>query len=310
MTSPASLPQRVLVSTADSLSGRSLATVLEQDGYVVLRVEGGRRALELARQANPDAVILEDTLADIGSAEVCRALRDDPLFDHATPIVVIAPGPVAHVVRSKAYHAGAWEYCSQPLDVETLLAKLRSFTRARTQLNHARAQQAIDPLTGLYTASGLQQCAEHLVALAGRRHEPFACVVVMPGVETESHRAAEPSIEVLNYLANVCREHSRRSDVIGYLGKWQFAILAPETNASGVMGFVSRLRGVLSESLPPDESGRFTSSLHAGYCAVADFAATDLEPAELLRRAEFALSHARGAGQRDGACSFDELPLG
>src|SRR5947209_5919013 len=120
----------VLISTGDSLSGRSLATVLEQDGYVVLRVEGGRRALELARQANPDAIILEDTLTDIGSAEVCRALRDDPLFDHATPIVVIAPGPVAHVVRGKAYHAGAWEYCSQPLDVEGLLAKLRTFTRA------------------------------------------------------------------------------------------------------------------------------------------------------------------------------------
>jgi CheY-like chemotaxis protein len=300
----------VLVATADDWIGRSVATVLEAEGYTVARTGSGRQGLDLARRLNPDAILVEDSLSDVSGSEVCRALRDDPLFDHATPLFLTAHAPVAHAVRTRAYQSGAWEYCSQPIDAEALLLKLRTFTRARRELHQARAELVIDPITGLYSEIGLNHWAAHLGALASRRHEPFACVAVMP--ESLDDRAAdgdEPSPEVLNYLADVCRTHSRRSDVIGYLGKWQFVILAPGTDSLGVMGFVARLREVLGKSLTPPAAGRFTSSLHAGYCAVHDFAATALEPTELLRRAETALRHARASAERDGVFSFDELPV-
>jgi CheY-like chemotaxis protein len=300
----------VLVATADDWIGRSVATVLEADGYSVVRTASGRQALDLARRMNPDALLVGDSLPDVSGTEVCRALRDDPLFDHATPIFLTAHAPVAHAVRSRAYLAGAWDYCSQPIDAESLLCKLRTFTRARRELTQARSELVIDPTTGLYSEIGLQHWAEHLGALAGRRHEPFACVAVMPdSAEDRAGDDDEPSPEVLNYLADVCRTHSRRSDVIGYLGKWQFAILAPATDSLGVMGFVARLREVLGKSLTPPAAGRFTSSLHAGYCAVQDYAAAALEPTEILRRAEAALRHARSSAERDGVFSFDELPV-
>ena len=56
----------------------------------MVRVESGRRALELARRTNPDALLLDDSLPDIGAVDVCRALRDDPLFNRATPIFITA----------------------------------------------------------------------------------------------------------------------------------------------------------------------------------------------------------------------------
>jgi CheY-like chemotaxis protein len=311
MTELHSMPKLVLVATHDDWIGRSVASVLERDGYTVLRTDGGRRALELARRVNPDAILMEDALGDISGSEVCRALRDDPLFDHATPVFITAAAPVAHVVRRTAYQAGAWEYLSQPLDVEALLGKLRTFTRARRELAQARTELFIDPITGLYSTFGLQHWAQHLGALASRRHEPFACVAVMPdaSVEDRASPSGEPAPEVLNYLADVCRAHSRRSDIIGYMGQWQFLILAPETDSSGVMGFVGRLRTVLGKSLASTTPRPFSAPLLAGYCAVHDFATATLEPEELLRRAETALDYARGVGQQDGAFSFDELPV-
>ena len=311
MSDAYTIPKLVLVATHDDWIGRSVASVLERDGYTVMRTDTGRRALELARRVNPDAILLEDALGDIAGSEVCRALRDDPLFDHATPIFITAGAPVAHVVRRTAYLAGAWEYLSQPLDVEALLGKLRTFTRARRELVQARTELFVDPVTGLYSIFGMQHWAQHLGALATRRHEPFAAVAVMPDASKDDRASpsGEPAPEVLNYLADVCRAHSRKSDVIGYLGQWQFMILAPETDATGVMGFVDRLRMVLGKSLAPTTPNQFSAPLLAGYCAVHDFAATNLEPSELLRRAETALGHARGSGQMEGAFNFDELPI-
>ena len=310
MTESQSTSGLVLVATANDWVGRSVATVLEAEGYTVARTASGRQALDLARRIGPDAILVEEALPDLSGSDVCGTLRDDPLFDHAVPLFLTAYGPVAHSVRTRALQCGAWEYLSQPIAVETFLLKLATFTRARRELKHARSELVIDPVTGLYSELGLQHWAEHLGALAGRRHEPFACVAVVP--ESAAEQAAadnEPSPEMLNYLADVCRSHSRRSDVIGYLGKWQFVIIAPGTDSLGAMGFVARLREVLGKSLTPPAAGHFMSSLHAGYCAVHDFAAAALEPAEFLRRAEAALRHARTSAEQDGVFSFDELPI-
>lgn len=135
----------VLIATADEWTGRSVAAVLESDGYTVVRTSSGRGALELSRHANVDAILLEDSLDDIAATEVCRELHDDPLFDHAIPIFITAPSPVPHIVRSKAYLAGAWDYCSQPLDAGALCSKLRTFTRARRELMDLRVRESRPP---------------------------------------------------------------------------------------------------------------------------------------------------------------------
>src|SRR5437867_12041091 len=118
MTESQSHAPLVLIASGGEWVGRSLENVLESNGYTVLRVESGRRALELARRTNPDAILLDDSLADIDAVDVCHALRDDPLFNRATPIFITAAAQHASRVRSAAYASGAWEYCTHPLDVD------------------------------------------------------------------------------------------------------------------------------------------------------------------------------------------------
>jgi len=120
----------VLIASDGEWAGRSLESVLELNGYSVVRVERGRRALELARRTPLDAIFLDAATADMGGIEVCRALRDDPLFDHSTPIIITSAVAGAHRAGAAAFAAGAWEYCSQPFDVETLMLKLGTFVRA------------------------------------------------------------------------------------------------------------------------------------------------------------------------------------
>jgi PleD family two-component response regulator len=297
----------VLIASDGEWLGRSLENVLESNGYSVLRVESGRKALEVARRTNPDAIILDDSLPDIAGVDVCRALRDDPLFHHATPIFITAAAQHAGRVRTAAYEAGAWEYCTQPLDVETLLAKLSTFIRASKDVESSRSKSLIDRLTGLYSQHGLQQWLEQLGAQALRKQGAIACVVVMPEGPASSTPALtdEQSSDLLAEFTSVCRNHSRKSDVVGYLGDSRVAILAPDTDVAGVQRLIDRLQDALGVA-SKGRRGRPSGALRAGYCAVANLATANLAPSEFVRRAETALDHA-ARGRTSASVNFEAL---
>ena len=318
MVEPQKSTRLVLIASDGEWEGRSLESVFELNGYSVIRVERGRRALELARRTPLDALFLDAGLSDMGGVEVCRALRDDPLFDHATPIIITSSVPGAHRVATAAFAAGAWEYCSQPIEVETLLLKLGTFIRGRRALRDAEAGSLIDPSTGLFTTTGLVQWAKQLSARALRKREPIACVAVMPQAVSETrvwssgeHASEEITNEILNHdalarVVDVCREESRRSDVIGYLGQSRIGILAPDTDAEGAEMFVGRLTRALEKAVPA-EGTRPKAFLHAGYCAIADLSSAGVEPTEKLRRAEIALEHAQVPLYEHVALNFDRI---
>lgn len=294
----------VLIASDGEWFARSLESVLELNGYLVHRSAGGRRAVEAAHQVRPDAILLDDAHSDMSMLGICRALRDDPLFDHSTPIVITSSAPSAHRVRTEAFAAGAWDYCGQPLDIEALLLKLSTFIRARREL--AMAQSLTDPITGLYSPLGLEQWAKKLGAMALRKHESIACVAVMTTAGAMEGTAAGDVVEdqeALNRMADVCHAQSRRSDVVGYLGQSRFAIIAPDTDATGAEKLIARLREALSAN--GAEEG---SLLRAGYCAITNVAAAAINPAELMRRAEAALHYAEVSGSSARTFSFDQLP--
>jgi DNA-binding response OmpR family regulator len=301
----------VLIACLDRLMGRSLETVFEQRGFTVQRTESGARALNFARRTEHDVVLLVEGLKDLAAEHVCRALRDDPLFDSATPIVLTSATPITQSMRTGAYSAGAWEYCSQPLDLETLFLKLGTFLRARRDLELAQSKCLMDPASGLYTSFGLHQVAEQLGARAARKHEAFACVAVSPeetGLRTTDELAVRGTVSEFAEVANIFRAQARKSDIVGHMGGSRLAILAPDTDGAAARRLVERLQRELDASLELSPvSGRLR--LRAGYCAVADFSAADFDPVELVHRATSALDHVPIDGVGEPILDYEDLPL-
>lgn len=297
----------VIVGSGGEWAGRSLEAVLELNGYTVARCHGGRRTLELARRDQPAAVILDESLGELGGADVARALRDDPLFDHATPILLIARAPAAAAIRAEALRAGAWDYYSPPVDIEPLLLKLRTYVRAKQEGEEKRAQVFQSQATGLYSREALQQWARQLGGRARREQEPFACVALTSGADGDgAPHTGDKVSEAMAELADLWRANSRRSDVMGHLAPNRLAILAPATDAGGASRLVDRLNSVLGRAR--DAGGERKTVLRAGYSAVENLAAADIDPAELLKRAEIALDHAEATNYAKPALSFDQVP--
>ena len=304
-------PPLALIACADDWMSRALESVFQQHGYVVAHTRSGSQTMELARLANHDLLVLDESLIDVKALDVCRAIHDGLQFDHSVPVVITSPTPVYPRARMAAYNAGAWEYCSHPVDLEQIFVKLETFLRARNELVVARAEDFVNSSTGLYTQFGLRQLAGKLGARALRKHEAFACVAFAPQVhdrEIGSSMLWKESPVGFADVAHVFREQSRQSDVVGHVGDQRLAILAPDTDAAGARLLVARLQRELDHA-SKNKTIAGQVRLRVGYSAVSDLAASKINVAELVHRAESALDHAPIQGDASAIVSFDDLPI-
>lgn len=301
----------VLVVSDGEWAGRSFESVLEAHEYAVQRETSGRRALERAGATPPDAVIVDEQLADMHAPELLRRLRDDRPFGRATPTIVTTSAAPSPRERMEVYAAGAWDYCSQPLDVDVLMLKLKTFVDARMLLRRINEHSLVDMTTDMYSRRGIQRWSRELLARAARRHEPFAAVALR--ITADGHNAPSSSEITEDRLrtAEFMRRERRASDVIGYIGDGTFVVLAPDTDANGASRLIDRLQRAAAESALVPEAPPGEVPLSVGYWASADLAHTKLAKEEdVVGRATTALSHIRRTHRVSGVVSFDELSTG
>lgn len=303
-------PPLVLIANDQEWSARSLESILGPQGYAVVRAHTGRQAIDLAWRTHPDAIVIDSGMPDIGGVEVCRMLRRDARFAISTPIIMTAAGPTARSDRLEAFRAGAWEYCTDPIDADALLLKLMTFIASKRELDRCHDDSLLDRDTGLYNVRGLTRRAQELGADASRRHAPLACVAMsaVPNADVEDGDGQQLTHRIAGHIGDIFRRAARVSDVVGHLGRSEFGIIAPSTAADGAVRLVERIQAMV-QSAPLAREGRDQPlQLRAGYCAVPDFAESSVDAVELLLRAATALRHVKGDDTR-GVTAFEDVPL-
>jgi diguanylate cyclase (GGDEF)-like protein len=301
----------VLIANDQEWSARSLESILGPSGYSVVRAYTGQQALERARTAQPDLIILDAQMPDVHGFEICRQLRSDPRFSATTPIIITTSGPSGRTQRLEAYRAGAWEFLGQPLDGEALLLKLATFLQCKLEVDSLRDESLLDSGTGLYNMRGLSRRAHEIGADAFRRRDPLACVVFSP--EPEGVVPDEPPDEEVQRIAQqvgqLFKRVGRSSDAIGRLGHSEFAVIAPATTGDGAVRLIQRLGGTIESSPIPVRGGERSLRVRAGYCAVPDFAESPVDAVELLLRATTALRELKRDGDTEQVRAFEPAPM-
>ena len=70
---------------------RMIADYLQECGIEVLDAHGGKEALEKARCAHPDLILLDVTVPGMDGLETCRRLKADDALRGIPVILVVAP---------------------------------------------------------------------------------------------------------------------------------------------------------------------------------------------------------------------------
>ena len=115
----------ILIVEDDRAIAEGLVNELVANGYVACWARTGHEALDLARDAPPDAVLLDLGLPDLDGVHVCRSLRRS-LPD--VPIVILTARDT-EIDTVVGLDAGATDYVTKPFSTHVLLARLRAHLR-------------------------------------------------------------------------------------------------------------------------------------------------------------------------------------
>ncbi|HUQ80747.1 MAG TPA: response regulator transcription factor [Gemmatimonadaceae bacterium] len=133
---------RVLVIEDSNDLAEGLRYNLELEGYAVKVAEDGNKGLSLAREWDPDLVILDLMLPGIDGYQVLRSLRGD---GRQTPVLILsARGEEADKVRG--FQLDADQYVTKPFGLIELLERVKSLlrrTRSRSDVAEPAAAGTI-----------------------------------------------------------------------------------------------------------------------------------------------------------------------
>ncbi|MCX4448095.1 response regulator transcription factor [Streptomyces sp. NPDC087866] len=115
---------RILVAEDDVKQSRLIRIYLEREGHAVQVVADGRAALERARSARPDLIVLDVMLPLVDGLDVCRILRTES----DVPILLLT-ARVAEEDMLLGLDLGADDYLTKPYSPRELTARVRALLR-------------------------------------------------------------------------------------------------------------------------------------------------------------------------------------
>lgn len=117
--------KRILVVDDEMDLVETLRFSLELEGYEVLTSYNGEEALHLARNNQPDLILLDVMLPKMDGYKVCRLLKFDARYKHIPILMLTAKAQEKD--RITGQETGADEYITKPFEMEDLMKKIRKY---------------------------------------------------------------------------------------------------------------------------------------------------------------------------------------
>jgi len=117
-------PAKILVVDDEARIVAFVKAYLEREGYAVITAADGPNALKLAREQQPQLIVLDLMLPEISGWDVCRTLRRES----SVPIIMLtARDEVADKIVG--LELGADDYVTKPFDPKELVSRVNAVLR-------------------------------------------------------------------------------------------------------------------------------------------------------------------------------------
>jgi len=146
-------PPLILIVEDNPASLDILQTRLTAHNYEIIGATDGEEGLAMARDKQPDLILLDIMMPKMDGIEVCRRLKADPSLPFMPIIMVTAKADSKDVVAG--LEAGGDEYLTKPVDHAALVARVKSMLRIKA-LHDTVLEQSTQLKVQLETATKIQ----------------------------------------------------------------------------------------------------------------------------------------------------------
>lgn len=245
---------RILVVEDQSYDAEKFTQGLKVDDDIVIIVENGAEAMEKVAEADYDLLAVSLNLADEDGLRLCSHFRSSERT-RSVPILMIATGEDMHHI-ARGLEMGAHDYICRPVDVNELLARVRTQIRRKRFQERLRSTYEIslsmaltDSLTGLYNRRYFET---HLQKLLEKNEESKKSLgVLMIDIDhfksindTYGHGVGD---EILKVFANRIKDSLRSFDFVARLGGEEFVVILPDISEDMAHFVAERLRRKISD---------------------------------------------------------------
>lgn len=112
----------------------------------IFMANNGKEALEIANERKPDVVVTDIVMPRMDGFDLCKALRDNPVFEF-TPIILLTSQSDS-MNQNAGLSVGADAFMAKPFDANTLYKLIKILLKNRHELKHKYSRVIEKPSTG------------------------------------------------------------------------------------------------------------------------------------------------------------------
>lgn len=119
------MPKKILIVEDNELNMKLFSDLLDAHGYETAQTREGLKAISLAREFQPDLILMDIQLPEVSGLEVTKWIKND---DNLAEIPIIAVTAFAMKGDEKRIRdGGCAAYISKPISVVSFLSTVRKF---------------------------------------------------------------------------------------------------------------------------------------------------------------------------------------
>ena len=259
---------RLLAIDDSELIHRLLKFRLQHERLEIHGAINAREGLAMARELQPDVILLDIDMEDMNGFDVLTTLKNDPLTQDIA--VIFISGTEEAMDKVRALDQGAVDFVSKPFEVVELKARVRTAIRSQRLMKMLAQKAQIDGLTGLWNRSYMNQRLAAEVDEARRHGQPLSMILCdIDRFKHHNDHFGHPFGDlVIERFAQIL-SGGRSSDVACRYGGEEFCVLLPSTTAIEAEEVANRYREQLEH---------ITWNDHPGLVVTASFGVTEFGP--------------------------------
>ncbi len=240
----------------DEISNIEIMNAVLEDDYEVCFATSGQQALDTARAAQPDLVLLDVLMPGIDGFEVCRQLKADSLLADIPVIFTTGLGDTEDEMRGLSL--GAIDYVTKPIQPAILRARVGNHVELKRLRDQLAMLAVTDALTGLSNRRHLERSLQTEAARLARTEDWLS--VIMLDIDffkqfndTYGHPAGDRCIMMV--ASALIRAVKRATDLPARYGGEEFACVLPGTDPHGAELVAQEIRlQIQSLNIPHERS--------------------------------------------------------